>query len=409
MNEDIENILPNLVYCLKTGRYTDIDFNEEVAQEYDITKEVLRMAAVRCCFNCNKTDILHDLLLDYYDLNKLETEIKCMEDSGLFIIDMEHKTCKIANGYDITDAHDFFYNNRNIDFFNYCNDFLTSWDACSLVYKNDFPPSLLAQYACEVKQERDVLKQAEEIRPAVLASIGKIQWKYDGKKLNYCAISACITTNSTRKDVRDFLKENNYDFDLAQKKFNWIRQHKYFYKKSVKEDNHIKMVRKYPVLVGIPLIVKPSGSPSYFKFIDFNGDGKDSNKLVKKALDIQKKAIFQYERNMLNQSSIEILNEEIAECYDMLLYLYISGKSSIIDYNNKKWKAKYKDKITDKLNELTGEVEETSVWLFKDVISTMFFSNNIGKCLYKINGWMDLLIDSNDNISISLIKKKYET
>lgn len=398
MNEDIENILPNLVYCLKTGRYTDTDFNEEVAQwckEYGTSKEVLRMAAVRCCFNCKKTDILRDLISCHkYQIDELER----MDYSGI--------SRDISYGLD--EYQDFLYNNRDLPFFRYCNDYLTSWDACSLVYKNDFPPSLLAQYACEVKQEEDVLKQAEEIRPAVLASIGKIQWKYDGKKLNYCAISACITTNSTRKDVRDFLKENNYDFDLAQKKFNWIRQDKYFYKKSVKEDNHIKMVRKYPVLVGIPLIVKPSESPSYFKFIDFNKEGQDSNKLVKKALDIQKKAIFQYERNMLNQSSIEILNEEIAECYDMLLYLYISGKSSIIDYNNKKWKAKYKDKITDKLNELIGEVEETSVWLFKDIISTMFFSNNIGKCLYKINGWTDLLINNNDNISISLINRGKE-
>ena len=397
--EDIGNIIPNLLYCLKTGRYTDTDFNEEVAQEYGTSKEVAEMASIKCCFNCKKTDILEDLI-STHNFNKIELE--AMKQSGISGV-----------SYDITDIHEFFYNNKDISFFRYCNDYLTSWDACSLVYKNDFPPSLLAQYACEA--QADVVKQAEELRPAVLASIGKIQWKYDGKKLNYCAISACITTNSTRKDVRDFLKENNYDFDLAQKKFNWIRQYKYFYKKSVKEDNHIKMVRKYPVLVGMPLILKPSGSPSYFKFIDFNKEGQDSNKLVKKALDIQKKAIFQYEHNMLNQSSIEILNEEIAECYDMLLYLYISGKSSIIDYNNKKWKAKYKDKITDKLNELMGDVREveetgveTGVWLFKDIISTMFFSNNIGKCLYKINGWTDLLINNNDNISISLINRRKE-
>ena len=400
---NVSNI-PNLVYCLKTGKYNEKynqEVEKEVSREYGITKEVLRMAAVRCCFNCNKTDILHDLLLDYYDLNKLETEIKCMEDSGLFIIDMKHKTCKIANGYDITDAHDFFYNNRNIDFFNYCNDFLTSWDACSLVYKNNFPPSLLAQYACITQAE-----EPESLVPAVLASIGKVKWKEDkwGKKLNAGSISVILTSNRTNYKVRNFLKENNYDFKLAQAKFNWTRQDRYHWRERIRQyldrNEHIKMVRKYPLLTGIPLIVKPSGSPSYFMFIDFNGDGKDFNKLVEKALDIQKKAIIQYENNKLNKVAIEIINQELAECYDMLLYLYVSEAESIIDYN-KGWKARYRDKIMDKLMYM-GILGQ--VWLFKDVISTMFFSNNIGKCLYKINGWTDLLIDNNDNISMSLIK-----
>lgn len=394
MNKDIDNnipLIPNLVYCLKTGKYNNQEVEEKVSKEYGITKEVLRMACVRCCFNCKKTDILHDLLLDY-DVNELE--IKCMQDSGMFIIDKEHKTLNLANGYDITDAHDFFYNNRNIDFFKYCNDFLTSWDACSLVYKNNFPPSLLAQY-CSLVQDGAVVEEASLV-PAVLASIGKVKWEVKGKKLNRYGITARITANSLRKDVMEFLKENNYDFDLAQKKFNWIRQYKYNYKKTYKRDIHIKMARKYPLLIGIPLIVKPSGSPSYFMFIDFNGDGKDFNKLRKKALDIQREAIIQYENNKLNKVAIEIINQELAECYDMLLYLYISGAESIIDYN-KGWTEKYKDKLIDKLG------VDGRVWLFKDVISTMFLSNNVEKCLYEINGWVDLLINNNDTISIKRI------
>ena len=110
--------------------------------------------------------------------------------------------------------------------------------------------------------------------------------------------------------------------------------------------------------------------------------------------------LIQYENNKLNKVAIEIINQELAECYDMLLYLYVSEAESIIDYN-KGWKARYRDKIMDKLMYM-GILGQ--VWLFNDVISTMFFSNNIGKCLYKINGWTDLLIDNNDNISISLIK-----
>lgn len=391
MNEDI---LPNLLYCLKTGRYTDVDFNEEVAQEYGTSKEVAEMAAVKCCFNCKKTDILQDLI-SCHDFNKIELE--AMAQAGIYEI----------SKMSLTDIHEFFYNNRDIPFFRYCNDYLTSWDACSLVYRNDFPPSLLAQYA-------DIVEQPEELVQAVLASIGKAEWNVEKKTTDHCIMN-CVFAMTADREVRKFLKEHNYDFYLAQKKFNWTNEtrriRKYKMKKVLARIENVPMVREYPFIRGVPLIVKPHGKPSYFKCINIENKCKDLEKLMMRTYRIQRKAIFQYEKNVLNSMSISLINQEMAECCDTMLYLLVSGAENIIDYN-KRWKERYKDTIVDKLEVMVQDGvekdEEVSVWLFKDVISTMFLSNNIGKNLYKMNGWMDLLIDNNDNISISLINRRKE-
>ena len=76
-----------------------------------------------------------------------------------------------------------------------------------------------------------------------------------------------------------------------------------------------------------------------------------------------------------------------------MLYLYISGAGSIIDYKIN-WKEQYKDKIMGK----AGSLE--SMWIFKDIISTMTFSKNIGICLYDVKGWTDILINNDTSISI---------
>ena len=166
-----EDIYPNLVNCLRTGEYTNEDFHTKISQEYCISREIAKMAAVRCCFNCKKTDILYDLL-SVDNLNS--SEIERMKESGLFIID--NKTIKIANGHNITEIHEFFSDNKDDGFFNYCNNFLTSWDVCSIVYKNNYPPSLLAEYSSIIgmnalRKEYYYKVWAERLSPKVLASI----------------------------------------------------------------------------------------------------------------------------------------------------------------------------------------------------------------------------------------------
>lgn len=164
------------------------------------------------------------------------------------------------------------------------------------------------------------------------------------------------------------------------------------------EFSNIDMVIGYPIVNGIPVILKPYNKNSYFTCIDIVGligtqPSKDFASLVKRVLRTQKRAIAQYENNRLNKVVIDIMNEELVECYDKMLYLYISGAGSIVDYKTN-WKEQYKDKIMGK----AGSLE--SMWIFKDIISTMTFSKNIGICLYDVKGWTDILINNDTSISI---------
>ena len=378
--------LPTLVYYLKTGRIlSHEELNARIAKDYGITPEVASLASIKCCFNYKKKDIIRELVQSH-EFNETE-----LEHAGIDL-----------NNYDVNDIHDFFHSNRDIPFFRYCDDYLTSWDIVSSIYKNDYPPSVLVQ----------AVSQAEEVDITALnASVGKAESINTENGLNNTTILRRVINGHTIKEVREFLEENNYDYNLAQKKFNWNRKHKSKYKQRIlrKGDNYIRLVGKYPLLTGIPIIVKPVGKEAYLKFIDLdivtgiNDTGrKDFDKLVKRVLKIQSESILQYNNNRLNNTSIVLMNSSLNETMDMLLYLFITDKEDTVDYN-KNWKASKKTEIGDKLKKMLKIEEDARFYLLNTIIPTMLFSNNIEKNLYKEKGWMDLLIDNNDNISISLL------
>ena len=374
--------IPTLVYYLKTGRMIrQEELNALIAHEYGITPEIASLASVRCCFNHKKKDIMMDLIQSH-EFNK--TELERLEHAGIDI-----------KNYDITDIHDFFHSNKDVPFFSYCDDYLTSWDIVSNIYKNDYPPSLLAQAEAEAEAEIDIT--------ALNASVGKAECISTEKNLSRLNISRCIINGHTLKDVRDFLEENNYDYNLAQKKFNWTMRDKYDYKQRIGTNggNYIRMFRKYPVIIGIPLIVKPVGQESYLKFIDLNilngikETGKDFDKLVKRVFIIQRESILQYNNNQFNRTSIKLMDSALNETMDMLLYLFITGKENTVDYT-KNWKVNKKAEIENKLKKILKIEEDARFYMLKTIIPTMIFSNIIKKNLYKELGWMDLLIDNND-------------
>lgn len=373
--------LTTLVYYLKTGMIiSHEELNALIAKEYGITPEVASLASIRCCFNHKKKDIMRDLVQDKTELERAGIDI---------------------DNHDVNDIHDFFHSNRDIPFFSYCDDYLTSWDIVSNIYKNDYPPSLLAQAV--LQEEVDIT--------ALNASVGKAESVNIEKKLNKTTILRRVINGHTVKEVREFLEENNYDFNLAQKKFNWNRKHKYEYKQRIlrKGDNYIRLVGKYPLLTGIPIIVKLVGKEAYLKFIDLdivtgiNDTGrKDFDKLVKRVLKIQSESILQYNNNRLNKTSIALMNISLNETMDMLLYLFITEKEDTIDYTTN-WKFNKKAEIGSKLKKMLKIEEDARFYLLNTIIPTMLFSNNVEKNLYKEKGWMDLLIDNNDNISITLL------
>lgn len=138
---DMSSNFPNMLNCIKTGKYEDIDFHSIVAEENGISRKVAKMAAVRCCFNSRKIDVLYGLL-DGVDLDKIKYELDEMESSGIFYI--ENNKLRLKKGMKVSDAHEFFSERSDNEFFKYCCDFLTSWDACNVKYKNNLAPSDLS-------------------------------------------------------------------------------------------------------------------------------------------------------------------------------------------------------------------------------------------------------------------------
>lgn len=264
---DMSSNFPNMLHCIKTGTYEDIDFHSKIATENGISRAIAKMAAVRCCFNCKKVDVLYGLL-DKADISTLSTEIKTMEESGIFCI--KDGKVGLCRGRKLSEAHEFFNNKKDNAFFSYCNDFLTSWDVCHNVYKNDLAPSDLSMLtsAVEVTVIYNAMQKGFRIvnafDHAYLITKNKddyYDWKGEYKKTaeelvskyknqvivkngkSRCAISKVGIFNNVKRgdkialklEVRNFLKEHNYDIEVAAEHFNWKPQWKYYWKKLVKE------------------------------------------------------------------------------------------------------------------------------------------------------------------------------
>lgn len=250
-HQDFSDNLPNLINCIQTGEYTDEDFHAKIAEENGISRSVAKMAAVRCCFNATKFDILQDLLHDV-DLSSISTELEIMRNSGLFYWDEETYDLMIQKGHTIEECHSFFMQESEDTFFKYCSDMLTSWDACHDTYHNDLCPSVLAEYSSAVKD--NVIREAtcdnynwngkykewaERLLPNLLEAIdGK---KSDVKKVNMNSLLHQGTKyglgNKSRcnYEIREFLKMHNYDVNLAQKVFNWNRSRKWVWNNLIKQ------------------------------------------------------------------------------------------------------------------------------------------------------------------------------
>lgn len=260
---DMSSSFPNVLNCIKTGRYEDIDFHSRVASLYGIDRSIAKMSAVRCCFNCRKVDILYGLL-DKVDCEKITNEIKEMEESGVFIF--KNKKILLNRGRKVRDAHEFFSSRKENIFFKYCNDFLTSYDACHEIYRNDLAPSDLSLLtsAIEINVIYDAYKKGFKIvnafDHAYLITKNKEDWydwkgeyaktaerlvelyfkdyeKEEGRKTCRRSIARLGVgfRNALKEEVRNWIKEHDYDIDAAAKHFNWYGQEKYYWKQLIKK------------------------------------------------------------------------------------------------------------------------------------------------------------------------------
>lgn len=247
-HQDFLDNLPNLINCIRTGEYTDEDFHTKIAEENGISRSVAKMAAVRCCFNATKIDILQDLLHNV-DLSSISTELEMMRNSGLFCWDEETYDLMIQKGHTIEECHNFFMQEEEDMFFKYCSDMLTSWDACHDIYHNDLCPSLLAEYSSTI--ETNIIREAdgnnydwkgkykewvERLLPVLLEAINREKSDVAPVKMhsllfqgNKHGLRSIGNKGNRNREVRDFLKTHNYDVKLAQKVFGLSREMKYYW------------------------------------------------------------------------------------------------------------------------------------------------------------------------------------
>ena len=267
---DMSSNLPNLINCLKTGKYTNEDFHTKVAKENGISRNVAKMASIRCCFNATKVDILQGLLHGV-NMTLVAKELEMMRESGLFYWNKKGEL-KIQKGRTLEECHEFFSNNTSNEFFNYCNDMLTSWDACHATYHNNYCPSLLAEFSSAI--ETSIIKEAAEKGIFIVNAYGHgyclngidYDWKGKYKEWSERLLPGLLEAmekdklgavqekkrsiqsmnmlgkqnskgkqNAAKNEVREFIKTHNYDINLAQKQFGWDSDKKAYWNRLIKQ------------------------------------------------------------------------------------------------------------------------------------------------------------------------------
>ena len=279
---DMSSNFPNLINCIRTGKYTDEDFHSKVANENGISRSVAKMAAVRCCFNATKVNILQGLLHGV-NMSSITVQLEAMKDSGLFYWKKNKKSdiyeLMIQDCRTVEECHNFFSRAAasfpEDTFFNYCNDMLTSWDACHNTYHNDYCPSLLAEFSSAI--ETSIIKEAaekgiiivnaydhgyclnginydwkgkykewaERLLPGLLEAMERdrlgIIPKEVLKKENIMSVMSlgnknCLgKKNAAKNEVREFIRTHNYDINLAQKQFGWDKNVKKYWNSLIKQ------------------------------------------------------------------------------------------------------------------------------------------------------------------------------
>lgn len=131
----------------------------------------------------------------------------------------------------------------------------------------------------------------------------------------------------------------------------------------------------YSIVHGLPVIIKYNKPMDCtFNCIDIISSMadrygavpcKDFLNLLSRIELLQKKAIWLDMNNNLSLDTMEIMDEELYECYDKLLYLYICAPvENLVDYTPS-WKEEQEDELSLEFLSLLGEV-----YLFKNVITT---------------------------------------
>lgn len=129
----------------------------------------------------------------------------------------------------------------------------------------------------------------------------------------------------------------------------------------------------YSIVYGIPIMIKYNSEDCAFNCIDIISSMadrcgavpcKDFLNTLKKIDHIQKKAIWADINSKLSLKMMKLMDEELSEYYDRLLYLYITNAESLVDYTNN-WKENQEDELFQEFMPLYGEV-----YMFKNIITT---------------------------------------
>ena len=437
--------IPNIINCIKTGLYSDMDFNKKIADENGINLEIALLAADDCCFNMTKKDIISRLLYKT-DLATIKPEITEMLNSGIFLI--KGRNLYINNGYNVSDVHEFFSDNSEGSvFFRYCLDYLTSWDACSLYYENDLCPSDIVESAYTidlyVNKGKGSYKECAELMARNFNMKNLINLENPTTKRSKHSIRWANNRYYFKCEEHDFLRAHNYDFNLAQKKFGWTRLQKYEWKRYYShlkdkvyvtiEDGNMKFFNlhddadcyvfqeykknnrkipdrllkaidmldnKYPIIHGIPLLYPKERKILFLDILrTFIIDrkklpSKEMDSLVKRTITLQNKFVKDlldvesgnYVASLNINEHKEILQAELNEVYNKLLYMYVTDKENTVEFTDD-WISNCLDSI-DKSG--LGKYK-----LYTDTLATMKNSALLlepGKSFYDDQTWVEKLL-----------------
>lgn len=308
--------IPSIINYIKNDVYDN--HNKKLAEENNIDLAIIDAASIDCCFNISKECVIKRLIKDIH----------------------------IEGCYTLSDYIDFFSNNTDTPYYKYCIDYITAYDLCSEYYHNNLYPSDIVQLMegeiTDIDKFMDIDSLEMKGAHCKASTLGKI---------NRCAWNI---------EVRDFLKDNNYDLDLAQKKFNWRNTTKNKWRFRLNDvihqyDNVRIVYGHFPIVNGVPLIDLEKES---IIFINIDITDNYIKKLVNRTTYIQREFL----KSLLdNDPRIDerqkFLQEELNEIYDKL--------------------------IEDKL--------PSNCILYKDVLTTMKNSALLLKNFYQEQSWVKLL------------------
>lgn len=152
----------------------------------------------------------------------------------------------------------------------------------------------------------------------------------------------------------------------------------------------------FSIMHGIPIIVVKNDTINFY-CIDLLSSMSAKNdtvpcrdylKLINRVERLQKKAIWSDMNANLPLFTMKLMDEQLKDFYDELLFLYIT-EGTLADYDSS-WKKIYKEELQKEFRRFNA----TDVYMFTDVITTGIMIKRQGRMPpYKNDAWLSIMVN----------------